>query len=131
MDNKVSLRSYYIRSVHVYKVFLDPDDNSIIGAPVLIFKGLINKADIIDNPNRSLQVKWNITSHWGDFVQVNGRLTSDPVHRALDNEGNPQPEVPKKEAYAYDDNERDLLIERMKKDNKNTKISIQRYKGLG
>ena len=102
VDNKVSLRSYYNRSVHVYKVFLDPDDNSIIGAPVLIFKGLINKADIIDNPNRSLQVKWNITSHWGDFVQVNGRLTSDPVHRALDNEGNPQPEVTKKEAYAWD-----------------------------
>ncbi len=37
----------------------------------------------------------------------------------------------KKESYAYDDNERDLLVERMKKDNKNTKISIQRYKGLG
>ena len=37
----------------------------------------------------------------------------------------------KKAAYAYDDNERDLLIERMKKDNKNTKVSIQRYKGLG
>tara|TARA_B110000116_G_scaffold260802_1_gene264280 strand:- start:1706 stop:3676 length:1971 start_codon:yes stop_codon:yes gene_type:complete len=37
----------------------------------------------------------------------------------------------KKEAYAYDDNERDLLIQRMKKDNKNTKVSIQRYKGLG
>jgi DNA gyrase subunit B len=37
----------------------------------------------------------------------------------------------KKEAYAYDDNERDLLIERMKKDNKKTKVSMQRYKGLG
>ena len=37
----------------------------------------------------------------------------------------------KKESYAYDDNERDLLIERMSKDNKNTKVSIQRYKGLG
>ena len=37
----------------------------------------------------------------------------------------------KKEAYAYDDNERDLIIERMQKDNKNTKVSIQRYKGLG
>tara|TARA_B100000287_G_scaffold1030_2_gene1007 strand:- start:680 stop:2644 length:1965 start_codon:yes stop_codon:yes gene_type:complete len=37
----------------------------------------------------------------------------------------------KKSAYAYDDNERDLLIERMKKDNKNTKVGIQRYKGLG
>ena len=37
----------------------------------------------------------------------------------------------KKEAYAYDDNERDLVVERMKKDNKNTKVGIQRYKGLG
>ena len=37
----------------------------------------------------------------------------------------------KKESYAYDDNERERLIERMKKDNKNTKVSIQRYKGLG
>ena len=37
----------------------------------------------------------------------------------------------KKESYAYDDNERDLILERMKKDNKNTKIAIQRYKGLG
>ena len=37
----------------------------------------------------------------------------------------------KKEQYAYDDNERELMIERMQKDNKNTKVSIQRYKGLG
>jgi len=37
----------------------------------------------------------------------------------------------KKEAYAFDDNERDLTMERMKKANKNTKVGIQRYKGLG
>ena len=37
----------------------------------------------------------------------------------------------KKEAYAFDDNERDITIERMKKANKNTKVGIQRYKGLG
>ena len=37
----------------------------------------------------------------------------------------------KKEAYAYDDNERDIIIQRMERDNKNTKVSIQRYKGLG
>tara|TARA_A100001037_G_scaffold304611_2_gene341946 strand:+ start:1667 stop:3643 length:1977 start_codon:yes stop_codon:yes gene_type:complete len=37
----------------------------------------------------------------------------------------------KKEQYSYDDNERDLMIERMQKENKNTKVSIQRYKGLG
>ena len=37
----------------------------------------------------------------------------------------------KKEAYAYDENEKDLTAERMQKDNKNTKINVQRYKGLG
>jgi len=37
----------------------------------------------------------------------------------------------KKEAYAYDENEKNLTIERMQKDNKNTKINVQRYKGLG
>ena len=37
----------------------------------------------------------------------------------------------KKAYYAYDDNERDLIMERMKKNNKTTKIGLQRYKGLG
>ena len=37
----------------------------------------------------------------------------------------------KKAYYAYDDNERDMITERMKKDNKTTKIGLQRYKGLG
>ena len=37
----------------------------------------------------------------------------------------------KKEVYAYSDNEQAIVIERMKKENKTTKIDIQRYKGLG
>ena len=37
----------------------------------------------------------------------------------------------KKEAYAYDENEKNLIIERMQKDNKNTKINVHLYKGLG
>jgi DNA gyrase subunit B len=37
----------------------------------------------------------------------------------------------KKEVYAYSDNEQEIVIERMKKENKTTKIDIQRYKGLG
>ena len=37
----------------------------------------------------------------------------------------------RKEAYVYDDNERDLTIERMRKENKTAKVSVQRYKGLG
>ncbi len=37
----------------------------------------------------------------------------------------------KKIVYVYDENERELLTERMLKDNKTTKIELQRYKGLG
>lgn len=37
----------------------------------------------------------------------------------------------KKEHYAYDENERDIIIERFKRENKTQKISVQRYKGLG
>ena len=93
-------KSYHNRDVFIYKAFLDPDDLTVIGNPILIFKGIITSSSIIDNPGRSLLVKWMLTSHWGDFVQVNGRITSDAVHRALDNEGKPQPTVAKKEIYA-------------------------------
>ncbi len=37
----------------------------------------------------------------------------------------------KKEVYAYSDDEMALLLERMKKENKTTKVDISRYKGLG
>ncbi len=37
----------------------------------------------------------------------------------------------KKTLYAYNEAERETLIERMRKDNKATKVDIQRYKGLG
>ena len=37
----------------------------------------------------------------------------------------------KKSVYVYNDDEQKTLLERMRKDNKTTKIDIQRYKGLG
>ncbi|MFQ6677443.1 MAG: DNA topoisomerase (ATP-hydrolyzing) subunit B [Fidelibacterota bacterium] len=37
----------------------------------------------------------------------------------------------KKTLYAYSEDERENLIERMRKDNKTAKVDIQRYKGLG
>jgi DNA gyrase subunit B len=37
----------------------------------------------------------------------------------------------KKNMYAYSEEEREVLIDRMRKDNKTTKVDIQRYKGLG
>ena len=33
--------------------------------------------------------------------------------------------------YAYSDEERDVIVEQLKGDNPNTKIGVQRYKGLG
>jgi DNA gyrase subunit B len=36
-----------------------------------------------------------------------------------------------KEVYVYDENEKDITIERMQKDNQNKNINMQRYKGLG
>ena len=37
----------------------------------------------------------------------------------------------KKEQYAYDETEREVIIDRFKRQNKTVKIDIQRYKGLG
>ncbi len=37
----------------------------------------------------------------------------------------------KKEIYAYDENEREKITDRMQKENQNKKINLQRYKGLG
>lgn len=37
----------------------------------------------------------------------------------------------KKEHYAYDENECDIIVERFKRENKTQKVNIQRYKGLG
>tara|TARA_B100000029_G_scaffold151839_1_gene146929 strand:- start:19448 stop:21421 length:1974 start_codon:yes stop_codon:yes gene_type:complete len=37
----------------------------------------------------------------------------------------------KKERYAFNDEERDSFIDRFKKENKNQRIDLQRYKGLG
>ena len=37
----------------------------------------------------------------------------------------------KKETYVYDDRDRELIVDRMKRENKSGKVNIQRYKGLG
>ena len=100
--NDDTLKSYHNRDVFIYKVFLDPDDYTIIGAPNLVFKGIISSASLTEDPSTAMRVKWKLTSHWGDFSVVNGRWTNDAVHRALDNEGVPQKELTLKEVYAND-----------------------------
>ena len=74
------------REVFVHKIFIDPETGTLLGgnsSSVLIFKGIIASVNIDEGITGS-KVKWNLTSHWGDFEEVNGRLTTDEVHRALD-----------------------------------------------
>ena len=102
LNDSATNKSYVNRDVWVYKVFLDPDDYTFIGNPVPVFKGIIASASIIDNPSRSLQVKWKINSHWGDFAAVNGRMSDDSIHRGLNSLGVPDFDIVKKEIYATD-----------------------------
>ena len=100
--NDGSLKSYHNREVFVYKAFLDPDDGTVVGSPVLIFKGIINATSIEDNPTSGLRVKWNLTSHWGDFAAVKGRLSNDKIHRAADANNRGQPLAAIRPEYAND-----------------------------
>ena len=47
-------------------------------------------------------MNWSLTSHWGDFVRVNGRITSDEFHRALDAAGNSSEEAAIRPEYVDD-----------------------------
>ena len=97
------MKSYANRDVWVYKAFLNPETGAILDSiPVLIFKGIITKASIVESPGGSVKAKWSLTSHWGDFAQVAGRPTNDAVHRALDNNSRGQPLVAKRPEYASD-----------------------------
>ena len=98
---------YINREVFIYKAHIDPDTGKVIGmndstkkdGPYLIFKGIIAKAKITEDPNKTSKMSWSLTSHWGDFVRVNGRLTADSEHRAL--AGNGQVDVAALNRFEY------------------------------
>ncbi|REK53198.1 MAG: hypothetical protein DWQ49_12140, partial [Bacteroidetes bacterium] len=93
---------YINRDVFVYKAFINPETGAIIGAPYLLFKGIIAGGKISEDPMKGSFVTWNITSHWGDFSRVSGRLTSDAHHRALDQNNNPDINALIRPEYATD-----------------------------
>ena len=101
--NLTAAKSYANRDVFVYKAFLDPDTGAILDStPILIFKGIITKASIVENPGQSVRAKWTLTSHWGDFSAVKGRPTNDAVHRALNANNQGDPLVSLRPEYAND-----------------------------
>lgn len=91
--------SFVNREVFIYRGYFR--DGTVVGSPVLIFKGIISNVSFEDGDS-AINVTWGLTSHWGDFSQVKGRITSDDFHRALDQNGNPQPQSTLKLEYAYD-----------------------------
>ena len=83
----VSFDNYINRHVTIYRVFANPSTGAHIGDPVLLFKGIIAKGTLNDKAQGAATISWSLTSHWGDFVRVNGRITSDEFHRGLDSSG--------------------------------------------
>ena len=61
--------------VHIYRGFLD-SNSALISDPFLLFYGTIDEYKIIDNTDLA-SIVLTITSHWGNFSKVNGRVTTD------------------------------------------------------
>ena len=93
---------YLNRRVSIWKAHINPETGVIVGAPYLLFKGLISKGDIKENVSKDSKIIWSLTSHWGDFQRVSGRFTSDDAHRALDPRGAPDPASAGRPEYVYD-----------------------------
>ena len=100
--SSTTYNNYINREVTIYKAHIDPDNGNVIGSPYLLFKGIISKAKISDDPNKNSVVTWTLTSHWGDFIRVNGRLTVDDSHRALGANGKPDIAALYRDDYAFD-----------------------------
>lgn len=99
--NDINYSSFINREVFIYRAYFDPDTGTILGTPINLFKGIIQNVSFEDT-DQAIKVTWGLTSHWGDFAQVKGRVTSDEFHRALDENGVPRPDSTAKPIYAYD-----------------------------
>jgi hypothetical protein len=97
--NSADYSSFINREVFIYRAYFK--DGVVVGAPVCIFKGIINGVNFEDSET-DIKVTWGLSSHWSDFAQVKGRVTSDSAHRALDANGVPQVTSALKPIYAYD-----------------------------
>ena len=100
--SNTTYNNYINREVSIYKAHINPTTGTIIGTPYLLFKGIISKAKITDDPNKNSVVTWTLTSHWGDFIRVNGRQTVDSAHRAVGGDGKPDLAALFRDDYAFD-----------------------------
>ena len=97
-----SYAGYINREVFIYKTHINPETGVIIGVPYLIFKGIISKAVLKEDPTRNSTISWTLSSHWGDWERVTGRVTSDTEHRGISGDGKPDPKSVHRRSYASD-----------------------------
>ena len=62
-------------NVHIYRGFLD-GNLALIADPFLLFYGTIDEFKIADNTDNASLIL-TITSHWGNFSKISGRVTTD------------------------------------------------------
>ena len=104
----LSSPTFHNREVFIYKIFIDPETGDIQGAGdsdsingILTFKGIITSCNLNEKTTGST-VSWSLTSHWGDFNEVKGRITADSAHRGLDASESPNPSQALRPLHAAD-----------------------------
>ena len=107
-SNELASPTFFNREVFIYKIFIDPETGDVLGANdtnsingILTFKGIISKCSL-DEKSSGATVNWSLTSHWGDFNEVRGRITSDSAQRGLDASEEPNPLQALKPGHAAD-----------------------------
>ena len=93
--------SFINREVFIHKAFINPETGEFFGTPILNFKGIIASVNIQENAQAS-RVQWSLTSHWGDFNAITGRIGTDEIHRSLDTSGISNPNLTVRPEYAGD-----------------------------
>ena len=102
LTTDVQSTGYINRRVTVYKAFFYADSPHLfMGSPIKVFEGIITNGSYKEGSGKA-SISWSLKSHWGDFEQVRGRITSADVHQAYDEKGIPSPASTLKPEYADD-----------------------------
>ena len=112
LDKATTDESYEGKKIRVYKAMFDDSGeiqvlDSQTGGPLVLFEGTITNIGLKDSIlSGSSTVTWSCAGSLQDFEKVNGRLTDDAQHRALESSGELGTLVPgagaKREEYKTD-----------------------------
>jgi len=95
-------QSYLNKAVRIYRIYLDPatnqqvdvtgvtphaDNTTITSEPLILFEGVVSGIDIREDISGTPSITWQVSNHFADFNRLNGRITDDATHRALNSEG--------------------------------------------